>query len=127
MRLRPARIGEMQPISFARLVRRQEILYDGGLYFLQDFERQASSRHHLARRPHNRTSRSVPDQTGHALIIPRAHHPYFDDLPELTASRIIHLGQRLARVMKPLLTVTRVALLFTGGDHPHVHALAGTP
>jgi histidine triad (HIT) family protein len=68
-----------------------------------------------------------PIRRGHALIIPRAHHPYFDDLPELTASRIIHLGQRLARVMKPLLTATRVAFLFTGGDHPHVHALAGTP
>ncbi|HZF32414.1 MAG TPA: HIT family protein [Candidatus Angelobacter sp.] len=63
-----------------------------------------------------------PIRTGHTQIIPRAHHPYFEDLPEATASRIIHMGQRLSRAMKALYGVPRVAFLFTGGDHAHAHA-----
>jgi histidine triad (HIT) family protein len=63
-----------------------------------------------------------PIRPGHAQIIPREHFPYFDDLPEVIASRIIHLGQRLSRAMKALYGVPRVAFLFTGGDHAHAHA-----
>jgi histidine triad (HIT) family protein len=63
-----------------------------------------------------------PIRPGHAQIIPRGHFPYFEDLPEVTASRIIHLGQRLSRAMKALYGVPRVAFLFTGGDHAHAHA-----
>ena len=63
-----------------------------------------------------------PIRRGHAEIIPRLHHPYFEDLPAETASEIIHLGQRLARAMKRLYGVERVAFLFTGGDHAHAHA-----
>jgi len=50
------------------------------------------------------------------------HFPYFEDLPDAIASRIIHLGQRLSRAMKALYGVPRVAFLFTGGDLAHAHA-----
>jgi histidine triad (HIT) family protein len=50
-----------------------------------------------------------PIRVGHTQIISRKHHPYFEDLPEETASRIIHVGQRLSRVMKTLYGVSRVA------------------
>jgi histidine triad (HIT) family protein len=63
-----------------------------------------------------------PIRPGHVQIIPREHFAYFEDLPEAIASRIIHLGQRLSRVMKALYGVPRVAFLFTGGDHAHAHA-----
>ena len=63
-----------------------------------------------------------PIRPGHLLIIPHTHHPYFDDLPPTTASRIIHPAQRLAKAMKPLFGVPRVAFVFTGADHPHAHA-----
>jgi histidine triad (HIT) family protein len=63
-----------------------------------------------------------PIRTGHAQIVPRRHFPYFEDLPKATASRIVHLGQDLARAMKLIYGVPRVAFLFTGGDHPHAHA-----
>lgn len=43
-------------------------------------------------------------------------------MPEATASRIIHVGQRLSRAMKSLYGVERVAFALTGGDHAHVHA-----
>lgn len=63
-----------------------------------------------------------PIRTGHIQIIPRAHHAYFDDLPPDLATAILHLGQRIAPVLKRLYDVRRVAFLFTGGDIPHAHA-----
>ncbi|MGH6880488.1 HIT family protein [Hypericibacter sp.] len=63
-----------------------------------------------------------PIRDGHAQIVPRVHHAYFDELPPELASRILHLGQRLAVVLKRLYGVRRVAFCFTGGDVPHAHA-----
>jgi histidine triad (HIT) family protein len=63
-----------------------------------------------------------PIRTGHALIVPREHHPYFDHLPPDLAARILQVGQRIARVQKERYGVQRVGFLFSGGDLPHVHA-----
>lgn len=63
-----------------------------------------------------------PIRAGHTLVIPREHFPYFEDIPGATASRIMHVGQRLARAMKAFYGVPRVAFLYTGGDHAHAHA-----
>lgn len=63
-----------------------------------------------------------PIRPGHTQIVSRQHVPYIEDLPEATASRIIHVGQRLSRAMKALYGVDRVAFALTGGDHAHVHA-----
>ena len=41
-----------------------------------------------------------PIRAGHTQIVSRQHVPYFEDLPDATASRIIHVGQRLSRAMK---------------------------
>jgi len=43
-----------------------------------------------------------PIRDGHIQIVSRPHVPYFEDLSEATASRIIHVGQRLSRAMKSL-------------------------
>jgi len=63
-----------------------------------------------------------PIRPGHVLIIPKAHHDYYDDLPPELASAIVHLGQRLGKEMKSLYGVERVGFLFTGTDVAHVHA-----
>lgn len=63
-----------------------------------------------------------PIRPGHAMIVSRVHWPYFEDLPEATASRILNFGQRLAVAMKEIYAVPRVAFAFTGGDHAHAHA-----
>ena len=63
-----------------------------------------------------------PIRPGHTQIVSRQHVPCFEGLLEPTASRIIHVGQRLARAMKTLYGVPRVAFALTGGDHAHVHA-----
>ena len=63
-----------------------------------------------------------PIRAGHTQIVSRQHVPYFEDLPEATASPIIQVGQRLSRAMKSLYGVERVAFAMTGGDHAHAHA-----
>ena len=63
-----------------------------------------------------------PIRTGHALIVPKAHHDYFDDLPESLAADIVVLGQKLGRAMKTLYGAPRVGFAFMGFDVPHAHA-----
>ena len=63
-----------------------------------------------------------PIRPGHVQIIPRAHYPYFDDLPPAVASHIVVTGQQLAAAIKRVTGVTRVGFLFTGGDIAHAHA-----
>lgn len=63
-----------------------------------------------------------PIRPGHVLIVPKAHHDYYDDLPPELASAIVHLGQRLGKAMKAAYGVERVGFLFTGTDVAHVHA-----
>ncbi|MES0870863.1 HIT family protein [Pseudovibrio sp. SCP19] len=63
-----------------------------------------------------------PIRPGHIQIIPLEHYDYFDDLPLELATNIMELGQRLAKALKQITGVERVAFLFTGGDIPHAHA-----
>ncbi len=63
-----------------------------------------------------------PIRPGHLQLIPRAHYPYFDDLPPPLAAEMVHLGQRLAAILKELYQPPRVGFAFTGADVPHVHA-----
>ena len=63
-----------------------------------------------------------PVRPGHALIVPRAHHDYFDDLPEKLAGDIVVMGQKLGRAMKSIYGAPRAAFAFMGFDIPHAHA-----
>ena len=51
-----------------------------------------------------------PIRPAHTLIVPRAHHAYFDDMPEKLAADIVALGQKLARAMKAVYGVERAGL-----------------
>lgn len=63
-----------------------------------------------------------PIHPGHALVIPRAHHVWFEDMPEDLAARVTVVAQRLARAMKAEYGVERVGMAFTGIHVPHAHA-----
>ena len=63
-----------------------------------------------------------PIRPGHALIIPRAHHPYFDDVPAAVLAEMMSLAQRLAPIMRRRFEVERVGLFFTGIHIAHAHA-----
>jgi histidine triad (HIT) family protein len=64
----------------------------------------------------------APIQPGHVQIIPKQHYAYFDDLPQVVLTDMSSLAQRLAKAIKRLYGVQRVAYAFTGGDVPHAHA-----
>ena len=63
-----------------------------------------------------------PIRPGHTLIVPRAHHAYFDDMPEKLAADVAVLGQKLARAMKATWNAERAGFAFMGFDIPHAHA-----
>lgn len=63
-----------------------------------------------------------PIREGHALIIPKHHYAWFEDIPEPTAARIMAVGQRLARAMKLEWGVERVSFFYTGIHVSHAHA-----
>ncbi|MCW8843529.1 MAG: HIT family protein [Rhodobacteraceae bacterium] len=63
-----------------------------------------------------------PIRAGHVLVIPKTHHVWFEDLPEDLATRITRCAQRLAKRMKALYEVERVAMFYTGIHVPHAHA-----
>ena len=64
----------------------------------------------------------APMRPGHTVIVPRAHVETYEQLPAPLAQRILGLGQQLARRMKSLYKVERVAFFFTGTDIAHAHA-----
>lgn len=63
-----------------------------------------------------------PIRKGHALVIPKAHHVWFEELPEDLATRITSCAQCIARAMKRLYAVERVSMFYTGIHVPHAHA-----
>lgn len=63
-----------------------------------------------------------PIRPGHTLVIPRAHYPWFEDIPAHLAAEIMMLSQRLAREMKALYPVERIAMFYTGIHVNHAHA-----
>lgn len=64
----------------------------------------------------------LPIRPGHCQIIPKKHFDTFELLPPELAAKIMVLGQRVARRLKEVYAVERVAFAFTGGDVPHAHA-----
>lgn len=63
-----------------------------------------------------------PIREGHALVIPKDHHVWFEDLPQGLATQITTCAQQIARAMKQIYRVERVALFYTGIHVPHAHA-----
>ena len=64
----------------------------------------------------------APIRPGHTVILPKTHVETFERLPAPLAGRILDLGQQLARRMKELYKVERVAFFFTGTDVAHAHS-----
>jgi histidine triad (HIT) family protein len=64
----------------------------------------------------------TPIRRGHCQIIPKEHVETFETLRPDLAGKIMLLGQHLARRIKTVYQLDRVAFLFTGGDVAHAHA-----
>ena len=63
-----------------------------------------------------------PIRPGHAQIIPKAHFDYVENVPPEILSEVMGLAQAVARAMKRVYPVHRVAVVFSGTDIAHVHA-----
>lgn len=63
-----------------------------------------------------------PIREGHALVIPKEHHVWFEDLPPALATQMTTCAQQIARAMKQVYQVERVAMFYTGIHVPHAHA-----
>lgn len=63
-----------------------------------------------------------PIRAGHALVIPKAHCHWFEDLPPEDANAVMAAAQKVARALKAVYGVERVGMLFTGIHVPHAHA-----
>lgn len=63
-----------------------------------------------------------PIRPGHALVIPKLHVEWFEDLPAPYAHRVMEVSQGLSKAMKAEYGVQRVAMFFTGIHVPHAHA-----
>ncbi len=63
-----------------------------------------------------------PIREGHALVIPKAHYDWFEDLPPDLAARSMACAQAIARAMKQVYQVERVAMFYTGIHVTHAHA-----
>lgn len=66
-----------------------------------------------------------PAREGHVLIIPRDHHPYFEDVPPELMTRMTLAAQKIARAQKSLYGVARVGVAITGVHvaHAHIHLI----
>lgn len=64
----------------------------------------------------------APIRPGHLVLLPKAHHSCFEDLPPALAGGLMRQGQRLARLLKAEYDVARVGFVITGFEAPHAHA-----
>ena len=63
----------------------------------------------------------APLRPGHVLVVPRLEVDDWLDLPADLASHLMLVAQRLARAVKSVTSVDRVALVIAGFEVPHVH------
>jgi len=63
-----------------------------------------------------------PIRSGHVLVVPREHFPFYDDLPADVMAEVTSVAQRLAPVLRASFHAERVGLFFTGVDVAHAHA-----
>ena len=63
-----------------------------------------------------------PIRSGHVLVVPREHFPFYDDLRPEVANEVMSVARRLAPALRASFQVARVGLFFTGVDIAHAHA-----
>ena len=58
---------------------------------------------------------------GHTLVIPAAHHQWFDEMPEDVSEKLFRASQRIERELKQKTSADFIKLAIVGTDVPHVH------
>ena len=58
---------------------------------------------------------------GHTLVIPVAHHHWFDELPDEIGDSLFRAARHVARELKKEMKADYVQLSIVGTDIPHTH------
>jgi histidine triad (HIT) family protein len=64
-----------------------------------------------------------PIRPGECLVIPKAHVDHFTDMDDLTAQRLMLVGQRIGRRMRAVFAPERVGMVVHGFGIPHAHLI----
>lgn len=66
-----------------------------------------------------------PKSAGHTLLIPKAHFPWFIDLPEEMSDKLFRVARNLSKKLKEEYQADYVRLGIVGTDiaHTHVHLI----
>jgi len=64
-----------------------------------------------------------PVRAGQVLVVPKQHIDHFCDLPDELATRVLLLGQRLARALQAEHQPARVGMVVHGFGVPHAHLI----
>lgn len=62
-----------------------------------------------------------PKSPGHTLLIPKAHYPWFIDLPEELSSKLFRNAQNISKELKEKYQADYIRLGIVGTDVPHTH------
>ncbi|MEI7719769.1 MAG: HIT family protein [bacterium] len=62
-----------------------------------------------------------PKAPGHTLVIPVAHHPWFQDMPNQLSDTLFREAKRIAQELKAEYAADFIKLRIDGLDIPHVH------
>lgn len=62
-----------------------------------------------------------PKATGHTLLIPKTHYPWFIDLPDTLGENLFKNVTRLSRELKEKYNADYVRVGIVGTDVPHTH------
>lgn len=62
-----------------------------------------------------------PKAPGHTLLIPKEHHPWFQDLPDAISDDLFRVAKHVAKDIKARQSADYVRLGIVGTDVPHVH------
>lgn len=62
-----------------------------------------------------------PVNTGHVLVIPKAHIPNFEDINDKNLSKLLIIVKKISKAIKEITKCKKVGILIAGFDIPHTH------
>ncbi len=62
-----------------------------------------------------------PKGPGHAVLIPKAHYRWFEEMPDELSDHVFRVAKQIAKKMKVETGADHVQLGIVGKDVPHVH------
>lgn len=62
-----------------------------------------------------------PKAPGHTLVVPKAHHRWFHQMPDELSDRVFRISKKLAKDLSAQHQTEYIQLKIMGDEVPHVH------